>query len=83
MNKKNVTFVFALVCLLVINVSAKKKHTSKRWINEEKLLITDVEKAEFAKLKKEKDRGTFIKLFWAKRDSTPLSSPLVAINCLI
>lgn len=73
MNKKNVMFVFALVCLLVINVSAKKKDTSKKWINEVKLIITGVEKAEFAKLKKEKDRGTFIKLFWAKRDPTPLT----------
>ncbi len=73
MNKKNVMFVFALVCLLVINVSAKKKDTSKKWINEVKLIITDVEKAEFAKLKKEKNRGTFIKLFWAKRDPTPLT----------
>jgi len=73
MNKKKVMFVFALVCFLVINVSAKKKDTSKKWISEVKLIITDVEKAEFTKLKKEKDRETFIKLFWAKRDPTPLT----------
>jgi GWxTD domain-containing protein len=73
MNKKNVMFVFALVCFLVINVSAKKIDTSKKWINEVNLIITDAEKAEFKKLKKDKEKKFFIKLFWAKRDPTPLT----------
>ena len=66
-------FVFALVCLLVVNVSAKKKDTSKKWINEVNLIISDAEKAEFKKLKKDKEKEFFIKLFWAKRDPTPLT----------
>lgn len=83
MNKKNVMFVFALVCILVINVLAKKKDTSKKWLGEVNYIIADAEKAEFKKLKKDKEKEFFIKLFWAKRDPTPLSSPLVEINYLI
>lgn len=72
MNKRNIIFVLALVCFLVINLSAKKKDKYKKWMNEEvKYIITDAEKAEFKKLKKDKDKDFFIKLFWAKRDPTP------------
>ncbi len=74
MNNKNLIFIliiFALGFLLVINASAKKKETSKNWIKEVEFIITEAEKAEFAKLKRDKDMENFINLFWAKRDPTP------------
>ncbi|NOR22262.1 MAG: GWxTD domain-containing protein, partial [Candidatus Aminicenantes bacterium] len=71
MKKKPLVFILALVCLLVIPVSAKKEDFSKKWMKEVELIITDTEKAEFEKLKKDKDRDAFIKLFWAKRDPPP------------
>lgn len=63
--------ILALLCFLVFNVSAHEEEGTKEWIKGVELIITDAEKAEFAKLKKEKDRETFIELFWAKRDPTP------------
>jgi GWxTD domain-containing protein len=56
---------------MVIPGSAEKEDTSKNWVKGVELIITDAEKSEFEKLKKDKDRETFIKLFWAKRDPTP------------
>ncbi len=71
MNKIHVVYIFTLVCLLVIPALAKNEDTSKKWLTEVELIITDAEKAEFKQLKKEEDREVFINLFWAKRDPTP------------
>ncbi len=71
MKKKPIVFILALVCLLVIPGSAKKEDFSKNWIKGVELIITDTEKTEFEKLKKDKEREAFIQLFWAKRDPTP------------
>ena len=71
MKKKPFVSIFVLVCFLVIPVSANKEDFSKNWMKEVDLIITETEKAEFEKLKKDKDRETFIQLFWAKRDPTP------------
>jgi GWxTD domain-containing protein len=60
--------------LILPSVSAKNKDKYKKWIQEEvNLIITKAEKAEFQKMKKEKDKDLFIELFWAKRDPTPLT----------
>lgn len=71
MNRKSTLIVFALTIFISLSLSAKKKEKYEKWIKEVDLIITDVEKAEFKKLKKEKDKEFFIKLFWAKRDPTP------------
>jgi len=71
MNRKSTLIVFALIIFISLSLSAKKKEKYEKWIKEVDLIITDVEKAEFKKLKKEKDKEFFIKLFWAKRDPTP------------
>jgi len=72
MNKKFFLIVFSLMFLILLNVSAKKKDKYKTWITEEvNLIITKAEKAEFQKIKKDKDKDFFIELFWAKRDPTP------------
>ncbi len=71
MNKKHFIFIFLLVFLVSLNLSAKKKDKYEKWIDEVNPIIADAEKAEFKKLKKEKEKEFFIKLFWAKRDPTP------------
>ena len=71
MNKKHFIFIFALVFIVFLNLSAKKKDKYEKWIDEVNSIIIDAEKAEFKKLKKEKEKEFFIKLFWAKRDPTP------------
>jgi len=71
---KNRSFIFVFIStfLIFFNLSAKKKDKYEKWINEEvNLIITDAKKAEFKKLKKEKDKDFYIKLFWAKRDPSP------------
>lgn len=72
MNKKFFLILFSIMFLILTDVSAKKKDKYKQWIQEEvNLIITKAEKAEFQKIKKEKDKDFFIELFWAKRDPTP------------
>ncbi|NIO48031.1 MAG: GWxTD domain-containing protein [Candidatus Aminicenantes bacterium] len=71
MYKKNFIFIFALVFLVFLNLSAKKKDKYEKWLDEVNPIITDAEKAEFKELKKEKEKEFFTKLFWAKRDPTP------------
>ena len=71
MYKKNFIFIFALVFLVSLNLPAKKKDKYEEWMDEVNSIIADAEKAEFKKLKKEKEKEFFIKLFWAKRDPTP------------
>lgn len=71
MKQKHFAFILVLVCLWVIPCSAEKEDTSKNWVKGVELIITDAEKSEFEKLKENKDREEFIKLFWAKRDPTP------------
>lgn len=72
MKKKILMLVISLVFLVLLNLSAKKEDKYEMWIDEEvNLIITDAEKAEYEKLKKDKDKEFFIKLFWAKRDPTP------------
>jgi len=71
MNKKHFIFIFVLVFLVSLNLSAKKKDKYEKWMDEVNPIIADAEKAEFKKLKKEKEKEFFIKLFWAKRDPTP------------
>ncbi|NIM59522.1 MAG: GWxTD domain-containing protein [Candidatus Aminicenantes bacterium] len=70
-NKKHVIFIFVLVFLVFLNLSAKKKDKFEKWMDEVNPIITNAEKAEFKKLQKEKEKEFFIKLFWAKRDPTP------------
>jgi GWxTD domain-containing protein len=71
MNNKNFIFIFALLSLIFLNLSAKKKDKYDKWIDEVNPILTSGEKAEFKKLKKEKEKEDFIQLFWAKRDPTP------------
>lgn len=72
MKKKFFTFVLISLLLTSLNLSAKKKDKYHQWLDEEvNLIITDAEKTEFKKLKKDKDKEYFIKLFWARRDPTP------------
>ena len=70
MNRKSSLIVFTLIIFISLNLSAKNKDKYKNWIKEVDLIITNAEKAEFKKLKKEKDKEFFIKLFWARRDPT-------------
>ena len=71
-SKKSFMFVFVSIFLIFLNSPAKKKDKYEKWLKEEvDFLITDAERAEFKKLKKDKDKEFFIKLFWAKRDPTP------------
>jgi GWxTD domain-containing protein len=72
MNKKSLLAAIGLLLLTSFNLRADKEDKYEKWLNEEvSLIITDAEKAEFKKLKNEKDIDFFIKLFWAKRDPTP------------
>ena len=52
MNKKHFIFIFALVFLVFLNLSAKKKDKYEKWMDEVNSIITDAEKAEFKKSKK-------------------------------
>ena len=72
---KNRSFILtlALVFLIFLSLLAKEKGGYKKWLDEVNYIITDAEKAEFKKLKKDKEKEFFIKLFWAKRDPTPLT----------
>lgn len=72
---KNKSFILivASIFLIFLNLSAKKKDKFEKWLDDVNYIITDAEKAEFKKLKKDKDKEFFIKLFWAKRDPTPLT----------
>lgn len=71
MRKQVTILVFPLVLLLALNLTAQKINY-KDWLNKEvNLIITKSEKDAFKKLKKDKDKEQFIKLFWAKRDPTP------------
>ena len=56
MKQTHFVSILVLVCLLVIPGSAEKEDTSKNWLKGVELIITDAEKAEFGKLKKDKDR---------------------------
>ncbi len=71
MKKEHFVFILVLACLLVIAGSTREEDFSKNWIKGVELIITDAEKAEFEKMKKDKDKEAFILLFWAKRDPTP------------
>ena len=72
---KNKPFILtlALIFLIFLNLLAKEKERYEKWLDEVNYIITDAEKAEFKKLKKDKEKEFFIKLFWAKRDPTPLT----------
>lgn len=70
--EKRTLLVLLLLSLLLINFSINQKEKYEKWIKEEvNLIITSAEKKEFEKLKKDQDKESFIKLFWAKRDPTP------------
>lgn len=72
--KKRAFFSVFLVTLLIISqLTAAKKDKYEKWLNEVDIIITKAERAEFKNLKKEKDKEAFVKLFWAKRDPTPLT----------
>ena len=64
MNKKHFIFIFTFVFLVSLNLSAKKKDKYEKWMDEVNPIITDAKKAEFKKLKTEKEKEFFIKLFW-------------------
>ena len=72
---KNKSFILtlALIFLVFLNLLAKEKKGYEKWLDEVNFIITGAEKAEFKKLKKDKEKEFFIKLFWAKRDPTPLT----------
>jgi len=72
---KNKSFILtlALIFLVFLNLLAKEKDRYEKWLDEVDYIITDAEKAEFKKLKKDKEKEFFIKFFWAKRDPTPLT----------
>jgi GWxTD domain-containing protein len=67
--EKRTFLVLLLLFLLRINLSANEEDKYEQWIKKEvNLIITSAEKKEFEKLKKDEDKESFIKLFWAKRD---------------
>jgi len=72
---KNKSFILtlALIFLVFLNLLAKEKERYEKWLDDVNYIITDAEKTEFKKLKKDKEKEFFIKLFWAKRDPTPLT----------
>jgi GWxTD domain-containing protein len=59
--------------LIFLSLLAKEKGRYEKWLDDVNYIIADAEKAEFKKLKKDKEKEFFIKLFWAKRDPTPLT----------
>lgn len=71
MNKKYFLSALVLVIFLSSDIPAKKKEAYEGWLKDVNPIITDAEKAEFKKLKKDKDKEFFTTLFWAKRDPTP------------
>ncbi len=74
MNKKACVSVFLVALLVTPCLSAAKKDKYEKWLKDEvDLLITKAEREEFKNLKKEKEKEAFVKLFWAKRDPTPLT----------
>ena len=74
MRKKACVSVFLVALLVTPCLSAAKKDKYEKWLKDEvDLLITKAEREEFKNLKKEKDKEAFVKLFWAKRDPTPLT----------
>jgi len=74
MKKKACVSVFLVALLVMPHLSAAKKDKYEKWLRDEvDLLVTKAEREEFKNLKKEKDKEAFIKLFWAKRDPTPLT----------
>ena len=46
MNKKHFIFIFVLVFLVSLNLSAKKKDKYEKWMDEVNSIIADAEKAE-------------------------------------
>ncbi len=72
---KNKSFILTLtlVFLIFLSLLAKEKGRYEKWLDDVNYIIADAEKAEFKKLKKDKEKEFFIKLFWAKRDPTPLT----------
>ncbi|GAI84861.1 unnamed protein product, partial [marine sediment metagenome] len=72
---KNKSFILtlALIFLVFLNLVAKEKGRYEKWLDEVNYIIIDAEKEEFKKLKKDKEKEFFIKLFWAKRDPTPMT----------
>lgn len=65
------TAAISVILLFFVNVGATKKNKYREWLSEVGLIMTDVERAEFKKLKTAKEKENFIKLFWARRDPTP------------
>jgi GWxTD domain-containing protein len=67
-------FLSLFLILLNFNRAAANEDKYEKWLNKEvNLIITEAEKSEFKKIEKEEDKDLFIKLFWAKRDPTPLT----------
>jgi GWxTD domain-containing protein len=72
MKKYFAAFFLLLFMIFYFGLSALSATPDEKRLTEEiNLLITDAEKAEFKKLKKDKDKDLFIQLFWAKRDPNP------------
>lgn len=70
--EKRIFLVLPLISFFLINFSINEEDKYEKWIKEEvNLIITSAEKKEFEKLKKDEDKESFIKLFWAKRDPIP------------
>ena len=70
MSKKHFIFIFVLVFLVFLNLSAKKKDKYEKWMDEVNSIIADAEKAEFKKLKR-KRKGVFYQAFLGKKRPHP------------
>jgi GWxTD domain-containing protein len=71
MKSKSLVGISFLVLALLSSGPARAKDKYKDWEKDIGLIITDSEREEFHKLKKDADKEFFIQLFWAKRDPTP------------
>lgn len=71
MKCKSLAGISFLVLVLLFSGPAQAKDKYKDWEKDVDLIITDSEKDEFHKLRKDADKEFFIQLFWAKRDPSP------------
>ncbi len=74
---KRFFITFVLVFFLISSFSSlllAKKDKYEKWLKDEVfLIITKEEEKAFKELKNDKEKESFIALFWAKRDPTPLT----------
>lgn len=71
MGKKSFPVLAAMLLVVLPCLEAKKKDLYEKWLKDVAAIITDSEKEEYRRLKKDRDKEDFIQLFWARRDPTP------------